>query len=72
MNLHPTPKSVARDTTQPVNSEAQDGPSGASVGSSTEKPCHRDEVADGARLPGTCHVTLCPSQWLAPCVWRGG
>ena len=38
---------------QPADSEAQDGPFGASVGSCAEKPCYRDEVAGRARLPGT-------------------
>jgi hypothetical protein len=53
MNLTPSQKPLADAASQRANSEAQDGPYAASVGSSTEKPCHRDEVADGARLPGT-------------------
>ena len=71
---------LTQNTSQPAHSEAQDGPYVASVGSSAEKTCDRDEVAGRARLPGTAyphlvitpHLTLCPRQWLTPCVWRGG
>ena len=77
MSLHPT---STRDTSQPANSEAQDGLDAASVGSSSEKPRYRDEVTGRARLPVpayprlliTRHLTPRPSQWLTPCVWRGG
>ena len=51
--MYPISKFMARDTAEPASSEAQERPYAASVGSSPEKPCHRDEVADGARLPGT-------------------
>jgi hypothetical protein len=51
MSLHPT---STRDTSQPANSEAQDGLDAASVGSSSEKPRYRDEVTGRTRLPGTC------------------
>jgi predicted DNA-binding transcriptional regulator AlpA len=54
MNLSQIPKSVARDTPDPANGEAQDGQCASSVGSSTEEPCDKDGVASRARLSGTC------------------
>jgi hypothetical protein len=41
---------LAQAASQPASSETQDGPCAASVGFSTEKPCHRDEVADAAAI----------------------
>jgi hypothetical protein len=69
MSLHPT---STRDTSQPANSEAQDGLDAASVGSSSEKPRYRDEVTGRKNPLITRHLTPGPSQWLSPCVWRGG
>src|SRR6476661_8529495 len=67
MNLSQIPKSVARDTSDPANGEAQDGPS--SVGSSTEEPRDKDGVAGRARLSGTC-LLMPPDKANEPENWE--
>ena len=54
MNLYLNAKSGGSDGTQPAKSEAKGDLNVASVGSGTEKPRDRDEVAGRASLPSTC------------------
>ena len=67
MNLSQIPKSVARDTSDPANGEAQDRPS--SVGSSTEEPRDKDGVAGRARLSGT-RLLMPPDKANEPENWE--